>query len=219
MSAQTWNEDRIEWRRVGALSTAFNLHIVAGAALLLATANAPPRLEASTPPPPMEVIIVEPKPVDPPPPPINVEPTPKPEPVRTTPTRTTLDRTELVRPQPILAAATPVSAPIQHVSIDTEFSLAPAPSDRGVAYERVIQPSYPADARRQGIEGDTILRVLVGANGRVLDVVLARSSGNRSLDRAALAAVRSWRFQPALESGQPITAWVQIPFEFRINNY
>ena len=43
---------------------------------------------------------------------------------------------------------------------------------------------------------------------------LAQSSGNRDLDRAALEAVRRWRFQPAQRNGQPVSATVIIPLEF-----
>jgi len=54
----------------------------------------------------------------------------------------------------------------------------------------------------------------VAADGSVERLDLAQSSGNRDIDRAALEAVRRWRFQPAQRNGQPVSATVIIPLEF-----
>ncbi len=220
MSTSTWNENeaRVDWRRVGAMSTAFNLHIVAGAALLLATAHVPPPLVAAD-PPDMEVIFVDPEPIQPPPPirRVELEPEVQPvQPVRAPQRLTSIDTAAPIRPVPGPSTAVQPTMPARIEAI------LPAPStqlDRGVGYERVRQPQYPIEARRLGIEGETLLRVLVGSDGQVLEIGIARSSGDRHLDRAALSAVRSWRFQPAIESGRPVTAWVQVPITFRIGNH
>ncbi len=58
----------------------------------------------------------------------------------------------------------------------------------------------------------------VGADGRALDVALKRSSGFPSLDEAALAAVRRWRFEPTHTAGVPIAADVDIPLHFQIKS-
>lgn len=55
-------------------------------------------------------------------------------------------------------------------------------------------PAYPVLARRLGYEGRVVVRVRVSADGAAEEVVLAGSSGHDSLDRAALDAVRGWRF-------------------------
>jgi protein TonB len=44
-----------------------------------------------------------------------------------------------------------------------------------------------------------------------------RSSGNASLDAAALKAVRGWAFMPASRNGQNIASIVQVPVNFRLN--
>ncbi len=41
-------------------------------------------------------------------------------------------------------------------------------------------------------------------------------SGFRELDRAALEAVRGWRFQPAQRDGQPVPGSLVIPIDFRL---
>lgn len=221
MSVSTWNQDRIDWRRVGALSATFNVHILAGAALLLATVQLAPSLSTTAPPPMMQVEVIEPVTPLPEPPIIEREVEPDLAPV-TTPVRT--DRTEATAtvPQPqATSVATPmaIALPPPSLPMRPALSMEPANPDRGVAYERVRQPLYPPDARARGIEGETVLRVLVGSDGRVLEVSLNRSSGDRRLDRAAETAVRSWRFSPAIQNGQAVTAWVQIPISFRIDRH
>jgi periplasmic protein TonB len=62
---------------------------------------------------------------------------------------------------------------------------------------------YTAAARAEGIEGKLKLKVLVGADGSVLSVeVLA--SVSPELDAAAVAAVKHWRFRPAMACGKPV---------------
>jgi len=54
----------------------------------------------------------------------------------------------------------------------------------------------------------------VGADGVPKSLEMLRSSRNRSLDRAAMQAVRHWRFQPAMRDGVPVAASVQQTVTF-----
>ena len=79
-----------------------------------------------------------------------------------------------------------------------------------------ITPSYPATARRLGIEGTALLTVFVDAAGRVGEVVVKQSAGHPDLDRAAADAVRRWRFEPARRGAEAVAMWVELPVEFRL---
>jgi len=70
-------------------------------------------------------------------------------------------------------------------------------------------PDYPAGARRRGVEGTVIVRILVAADGLAADCSILTSSGNALLDDAALRAARRWRFQ----SGPGV---VEQPFRFEL---
>jgi len=49
-------------------------------------------------------------------------------------------------------------------------------------------------------------------------VLVAKSSGSRELDRAALKHVlAAWRFHPAQRDGHAIEAWAQVPVEFKLS--
>jgi protein TonB len=89
------------------------------------------------------------------------------------------------------------------------------------AYEKlkaleIVQPEYPPRCRRMGIEGVVRVRALVGENGRPRQVSVARSSGDEALDRAAVEAVRQWRFEPARRGGQAVSAWAAVPIKFEL---
>lgn len=47
---------------------------------------------------------------------------------------------------------------------------------------------YPAEARAQGLEGETMLLLVLGEQGEIQRVDVARSSGHAILDEAAVAA-------------------------------
>ena len=49
---------------------------------------------------------------------------------------------------------------------------------------------YPSSARLNGSEGKVVLRVILRADGHLVDVVVHRSSGHEVLDRAAMETVR-----------------------------
>ena len=55
-------------------------------------------------------------------------------------------------------------------------------------------PVYPMSARRLGQQGTVGVNAYIDGSGKVLNVVAARSSGVKSLDEAAVAAVRCWSF-------------------------
>jgi len=77
-------------------------------------------------------------------------------------------------------------------------------------------PVYPAEARSLGYEGTTLLTVEVLSSGRVGQVLVKKSSGHAVLDRSALRAVRSWRFEPARIRRIPKTMTVDIPIRFSL---
>jgi periplasmic protein TonB len=74
---------------------------------------------------------------------------------------------------------------------------------------------YPELAKRAGIEGKVNIRVLVGKNG-VPKKHLIESTDSDLLNDAAVKAVMSSVFTPAIQNNQPIDCWVSIPIVFRL---
>jgi protein TonB len=81
-----------------------------------------------------------------------------------------------------------------------------APS-KPVPLVKTMEIEYPAAARANGVEGRLVLTVTVASDGTVLKVEVANSV-EESLDAAAMAAVRTWRFKPAFACGKPVNGGV-----------
>jgi protein TonB len=78
-------------------------------------------------------------------------------------------------------------------------------------------PSYPLESRQRREQGTVVLAVTLGTDGRVDTLSVATSSGHFRLDRAALAAVRRWRWSPTVRDGTAmmVRGLVTIPFVLR----
>ena len=64
-----------------------------------------------------------------------------------------------------------------------------------------VEPEYPPIAVRAQVQGVVIVEAVVDRHGRVEDVRVLRSIP--LLDRAAITAVRQWRYSPLLLNGTP----------------
>lgn len=73
-------------------------------------------------------------------------------------------------------------------------------------------PPYPPAARAARKTGTVVLKAIVYADGTVGDVRVV--SGEEPFVSAAMAAVKSWRYEPARLNGQPIAVYreIRIPF-------
>ena len=119
---------------------------------------------------------------------------------------------------------TPVSASAS-VAITSRRSVQVAPEIAALAMQQGqnvqigqllhhVEPFYPLDAKRQGLEGKVELRVTVGRDGRIRTVQV--SSGPPQLAEAAANAIREWRYKPTLLNGHPIDSEVDFKLTFRL---
>jgi TonB family protein len=74
-------------------------------------------------------------------------------------------------------------------------------------------PVYPAEARKQRIEGTVVLKAVVSEGGKVEGVRLVE--GDPTLATAAISAVKQWRYRPYLREGkaQPFQTIVLVEFQ------
>ena len=77
-------------------------------------------------------------------------------------------------------------------------------------------PEYSQLAKQMHQEGLVILWVEIDQKGMPVKVEVEQSSGYQLLDRAALKAVRRWRFQPERIGNLPVKSSVTIPVRFRL---
>lgn len=107
-------------------------------------------------------------------------------------------------PTPVVAAAVEPK-PAGPVTLGAELS---------VSCPERTAPSYPVPSRRLNETGTAVLRVELDEQGRVAAARVATGSGFDRLDAAALAAVKTWRCNPAQRNGQPVRAVALQPFKF-----
>ena len=160
--------------------------------------------------------VLEKKEAPPPPPPPKSRPIPKPQPQQLVAAAPVVAPSDSVAPPPEpgpaieaplvpAAPAAPPAAPAEPVNLGGELSV--------VCPERT-PPRYPPLSRRLGEEGTVVLRVELDEHGKVCTARVSSSSGSTRLDEAALAAVKTWRCQPAQRHGQPVRAVALQPFKF-----
>lgn len=78
-----------------------------------------------------------------------------------------------------------------------------------------VQPLYPEKARKAKIQGIVVLQAVIHKDGSVGDIQVLQSPGsNFGFDESAIAAVRQWRYKPALQNGEPVVVYftVTVPF-------
>ncbi|HEX7801703.1 MAG TPA: energy transducer TonB [Pseudoxanthomonas sp.] len=129
------------------------------------------------------------------------------------------------RPQLVeTAPPPPLPAPIDETSqpgtpeagVSATPGVALAPGDQPVPLSgQTPSPRYPSEALRRGESGTVLVRVEVDVNGAPAGVALVQRSGSRDLDRAAMEAVRKWRFMPAQRDGQAVASSLVIPIDFK----
>jgi protein TonB len=84
--------------------------------------------------------------------------------------------------------------------------------------ESYVAPVYPEDARKAGAEGTVLLSLVVTKKGVPKDVTLAEGvEGWPSLGKAALKAVKKWRFEPGTKDGKPVDMEIKIPVKFKLD--
>ena len=77
------------------------------------------------------------------------------------------------------------------------------------------RPQYPAEAKAAGIEGTVVVKYVVTETGEVTNVKAVK--GPEELRAVCEAAVKTWRFEPALKDGKPVAIVKMTSFPFRIN--
>ncbi len=75
-------------------------------------------------------------------------------------------------------------------------------------------PKYPKLSKRLREEGVVILQLLITQNGTVDEVNIKTSSGYPRLDKAAIKAVKQWRYVPAQQGDETISYRYEQPIHF-----
>ena len=112
----------------------------------------------------------------------------------------------------------PAMAALQDVMGTPYLGAEPAaqPSGRGLRILNRIPPLYPARALLRRTEGWVYLQLTIDGDGLVEDARVLDASPKGVFDKAALKAVRRWRFEPPAQDGGSPSVQVKQKIEFNL---
>jgi TonB family protein len=76
-------------------------------------------------------------------------------------------------------------------------------------------PDYSEKARKKKLNGAVVVAMIVTPEGDVRDLKVIKSL-DKDLDKAALAAVSTWKFEPATKDGKPVAVHLKTEVDFRL---
>lgn len=79
-----------------------------------------------------------------------------------------------------------------------------------------VPPEYPAAAQKDALSGWVDVQFTVKTDGSVTDVAVVEAQPRGVFEQPAMAAVRRWRYQPALRDGQPINQHARVRVRFAL---
>lgn len=120
---------------------------------------------------------------------------------------------------PEVASQEPAAAPqLTLVSTSTPFVPAPAATvESKLTPLRLVsstRPLYPPMARRQRVQGEVLLHVLVDQAGKVQEMRVL--SGPPALHDAAREALQQWKYEPAMLNGKPVAMHTTVSIKFQL---
>ena len=113
----------------------------------------------------------------------------------------------------VVLVALPLSAPIQSAELSQLLvtRIDPMPIER-------IEPKYPINAARQSREGWVRLSFVIDKEGNVGNVLVTETSGSKDLTQSAIKAAKEWKYEPAMENGQPVQQCANsVQMDFRMH--
>jgi len=124
-------------------------------------------------------------------------------------------------PSMIGMAAPDATAPPANLIPSTSPSLRPTLStlnvSQGVSTGLLIKkvaPAYPPNAMRMQVEGNVELVATISKIGNISNIKVV--SGDAQLTKAAVDAVKQWKYKPYLLNGEPVEIQTQVTIKFKL---
>ncbi|MFZ6720107.1 energy transducer TonB [Undibacterium sp. Ji49W] len=77
-------------------------------------------------------------------------------------------------------------------------------------------PKYPKAALMNEETGTVTMGFLISTDGKVVESKVDKSSGSKSLDKAALGALSQCKFKPGTKDGKPDQLWAKVDFVWKL---
>jgi TonB family protein len=87
--------------------------------------------------------------------------------------------------------------------------------DKKARVLRKPEPKYTKDARKHGIEGTVILRVVFASTGRVTNIHVVSGLPDGLTDRS-IEVAQKIKFEPAIKDGHPVSMWFELQYNYHL---
>ena len=118
--------------------------------------------------------------------------------------------------------AAPVEAPVEEEEEEVVFvvveSMPEFPGGQQALFRFLSENvKYPVIAQENGIQGRVICQFVVNKDGSIVDVEVARSGGDPSLDKEAVRVIKSMpKWKPGKQRGKPVRVKYTVPVNFKL---
>src|SRR3977135_91214 len=87
--------------------------------------------------------------------------------------------------------------------------------DKKARVLRKPEPKYTKDARKHGIEGTVILRVVFASTGRITNIHIISGLPDGLTDRS-IEVAQKIKFEPAIKDGHPASMWFELQYNYHL---
>lgn len=112
-----------------------------------------------------------------------------------------------------------IEEPRPDIKLSGGPSLDGAAADADVIPLVRVQPMYPPSAAQQRIEGWVIIEFTISTMGSVKDARVLSAQPNNIFNRAALQAIRKWKYKPKIEEGKRVERrGIEVKLTFELDD-
>ena len=103
---------------------------------------------------------------------------------------------------------------LEHKPADAAGQLIEVPDLEAMStLTRLVVPTYPKEAMEMRLQGTAVVGVIIGKNG---EVDIKQVTAHPLIARAAVDAIRQWRFEPYKLNGEPIKVLTKVNVLFEL---
>ena len=111
---------------------------------------------------------------------------------------------------------TPVFTCIAALLFAAAGNVAMAAETPAIFDAKSCKAEYPKAALMNEEQGVVSMAFLVSADGKVLESKLEKTSGFKSLDKAAITAISACKFKPGSKDGKPDSTWTKVEYNWTL---
>jgi protein TonB len=103
-----------------------------------------------------------------------------------------------------------INTALPSTKFNIELNLNAAQGNMQATPQFRVDPAYPPQASRDGVEGWVKLGFTVSASGTVTDISVIDAKPSKVFNREARRALKKWKYKPKLVDGKPVAQYNMV---------